>query len=305
MMPVVYSDGTFMEDTIDLQASVYSKFEDSSKAFHSLPLKPCPPKGLLYVDQREFAVTTVSDDVIDTLGSDDATTCHIVVLRHSGTGVTGLCHFDGCNTRQGVEDLVESVLKLGNDGGSLELHVVGGFQDDKETSEKLSRELLSEFHKLEVDVYLMTACISGLNNTVKNGINYPIVYGIAVSVKTGAIFPASFEYKGPDKALRSLRHFIGDTDVKNIYDGTSHRLVIGPYNYGDFPNAWILMQQSDSTLRKYLSTSPAVEPEYFEQSVRAALGFYLSNPDAASVFPDGQPHAFTMTPDGQWSAVTP
>ena len=34
-----------------------------------------------------------------------------------GTGVTGLCHFDGCNTRQGVEDLVESVLKLGNDGG--------------------------------------------------------------------------------------------------------------------------------------------------------------------------------------------
>ncbi len=183
--------------------------------------------------------------------------------------------------------------------------MVGGFDDDKKVSEKLSRELLSEFHKLEVDAYLLTACISGLNNTVKNGINYPIVYGIAVSVKTGAIFPASFEHKGPDKALRSLRHFIADTDVKNIYNSTSHHLVIGPYNYGSFPNASLLMQQSDAILRQCLSTSPGVEPEYFEQSVRAALGFYLSHPVAASVFPNGQPHVFTMTPDGQWIAVTP
>ncbi|KAK1335187.1 hypothetical protein QTO34_004771, partial [Cnephaeus nilssonii] len=41
------------------------------------------PQGLLYVQQRELAVTTSKDGSTPTPGSDDATTCHIVVLRHT------------------------------------------------------------------------------------------------------------------------------------------------------------------------------------------------------------------------------
>ena len=34
-----------------------------------------------------------------------------------------------------------------------------------------------------------------------------------MNVKSGAIFPATFEDKGPDQPLRGLRNFIGDQAV--------------------------------------------------------------------------------------------
>ena len=42
-----------------------------------------PANRLLYVQQREFAVVSPADDVIDVIGSEDATTCHLIVLRHT------------------------------------------------------------------------------------------------------------------------------------------------------------------------------------------------------------------------------
>ncbi|XP_022102190.1 protein N-terminal asparagine amidohydrolase-like [Acanthaster planci] len=305
-MPLNYCDGSRLCAQCrveDLEEVIYLKYGDSSKLLRSQPVRSCLPPSLLYVDQRELAVTTVHDDVINTLGSDDATTCHIAVLRHSGSGATGLCHFDSCGTTQGVQDLVDKVRELSQDiDGRLELHIVGGFKDDDGSSEKLSRKLLSEFHKLSVDVFLLTACISDLNNVTKSGENYPAICGLGVSVKTGEIFPASFAYKGPDKPVRSLRHFIGDKDIKNIYDHTDHRLRISPYSYtpNDFPHAALFLRQSDQTIRQYMSTSPAVEPEHFAQQVRAAITFFLSNPSSEMVFPGGRSHFFKMRQDGHW-----
>ncbi|XP_038059320.1 protein N-terminal asparagine amidohydrolase-like isoform X2 [Patiria miniata] len=274
-MPLKYKDGscvcTKKSKVEDLEKVIYLRFGDSN--------------------------------VIDTLGSDDATTCHIAVLRHSGSGATGLCHFDSCGTSQGVGDLVDRVSALSQDvDGRLELHIVGGFKDDDGSSEELSRKLLSEFHKLPVDVYLLTACISGLNNIVKNGVNHPILYGVGVSVKTGEIFPATFAYKGPDKQVRGLRHFIGDEKVINIYNHTDHRLRISPYSYRhtDFPHAAFFLQQSDQTIRQYLSTSPDVEPQHFAQQVKAAIAFFLSHPSSELVFPGGESRYFRMGQDGLW-----
>ena len=47
----------------------------------------------VYVGQREVAVSS-PDGNIDLIGSEDATTCHVVVLRHVTSGVTGLAHVD-------------------------------------------------------------------------------------------------------------------------------------------------------------------------------------------------------------------
>ena len=47
----------------------------------------------LYVGQREVAVVAPGDNV-NMVGSEDATTCHIVILRDVHTGVTGLAHLD-------------------------------------------------------------------------------------------------------------------------------------------------------------------------------------------------------------------
>ena len=50
--------------------------------------------GVLFVNQHEFAVTHPGDPNVAVLGSEDATTCHIVTLRHSNSGVTCLAHVD-------------------------------------------------------------------------------------------------------------------------------------------------------------------------------------------------------------------
>ncbi|POI34876.1 hypothetical protein CIB84_001372 [Bambusicola thoracicus] len=58
--------------------------EEKAKLLRSQPTQIVEPKGLLYVQQREFAVTTPNDGSVSILGSDDATTCHLIVLRHTG-----------------------------------------------------------------------------------------------------------------------------------------------------------------------------------------------------------------------------
>ncbi len=42
------------------------------------------PVKCLYVGQREYATLQHSDPFIDIVGSDDATTCHIVLLVDQG-----------------------------------------------------------------------------------------------------------------------------------------------------------------------------------------------------------------------------
>lgn len=84
--------------------------QDSQTLFNSHPVytetagqlmaiqnKVIGPVGLLYVLQREYAGTVPSDKNVDIIGSGDATTCIIVVVRHSGSGAVALGHFDGCS----------------------------------------------------------------------------------------------------------------------------------------------------------------------------------------------------------------
>ena len=49
----------------------------------------------MYVGQREMAVGARGDG-LEILGSEDATTCHIVIIRDvsSEAGVTGVAHID-------------------------------------------------------------------------------------------------------------------------------------------------------------------------------------------------------------------
>lgn len=70
-------------------------YRESANIFLSNKNAEIGPKGLLYVGQREFAVTSPQDVNVNIIGSDDATTCIIAIIRHSVTAVTALSHFDG------------------------------------------------------------------------------------------------------------------------------------------------------------------------------------------------------------------
>ncbi|KAL4702101.1 hypothetical protein ACJJTC_002107 [Scirpophaga incertulas] len=59
-------------------------YRDAAAQLLAAAARVVPPPGLLYVGQRELAAVVPHDKNVNIIGSDDATSCIIVVLRHSG-----------------------------------------------------------------------------------------------------------------------------------------------------------------------------------------------------------------------------
>ncbi|XP_041363947.1 protein N-terminal asparagine amidohydrolase-like [Gigantopelta aegis] len=284
----------------------YPNFKLSSERLCSQQSQEVGPKGLLYVGQREIGGTTPDDDDVHVLGSDDATTCHVVVLLHTGSGAVCIGHFDGCETKKGLESMVELVLELSKDetSGRLEIHLVGGFTDEAGHSEKLSLEILKVLTGHPSEISLVTACITDQNTVYKEGVPFPVIYGLAVDVKTRNLYKATFSDKGPDLPLRGARHFTGGKEMINIYDSHRRWLKIGPFTYKPMHYLEMWCEAPDYIIRQNLSTSPAQEPEHFEASVRASLHQMLDHPEPMkTVFSDGKPRTYTKQPDGEWKRV--
>lgn len=73
--------------------------------------------------------------------------------------------------------------------------------------------LAESFHKHPMEIDLTQACVGELNTILRGEINWPIIYGVGVNIRTGEIFPASFPDKGPDIPLRQARNFTGGQTV--------------------------------------------------------------------------------------------
>ncbi|XP_060939530.1 protein N-terminal asparagine amidohydrolase [Limanda limanda] len=294
-------------DRLNATAELFDKYphlQDGARAFSSRPLVDVDPKCLLYVQQREFAATTPSDDSVSVLGSDDATTCHLVVLRHTGSGAVCLAHCDGSSTWSEVPNLVKSVTSLSkvSKEGRLELHLFGGFNDESKTSHNLSLNILAAFHKQKEDIHLETCCITEMNDVVVDGTHRPIVYGIGVNVKTGDLFPSSFTHKGPAEELRAARTFTGG-QMADVYDSSRGLVKIGPCEWSSNLDIAFWLSQNDDTILKYLSTSPMAEPPHFVQHMKSTIQFLLEHPDSDSLFPGGQPQLYHRTEAGDWETA--
>ncbi|KAM9793082.1 protein N-terminal asparagine amidohydrolase [Neosynchiropus ocellatus] len=284
----------------------YPHLQEHAKVFRSQPLADVDPKCLLYVQQREFAATTPSDDCVSVMGSDDATTCHLVVLRHTGSGAVCLAHCDGSNTWSEIPLLVKSVMSLSHSTkeGRLELHLVGGFKDDSMTSLGLSLNILGAFQKQREHIHLITCCITDMNDVVENGTHRPVIYGIGVNVKTGVVFPASFPQKGPAEDLRSARTFTGG-QMTEIYDSCLGLVKVGPCKWSPNMDIAFWLSQTDDTILKYLSTSPMAEPPHFVQHMKSTIRFLLEHPNAETLFPGDEPQFYQRTERGDWERVQP
>ncbi|XP_075687459.1 protein N-terminal asparagine amidohydrolase isoform X2 [Rhinoderma darwinii] len=279
------------------------QLEERARKLTSQPTQVVGSNGFLYVQQRELAATIPEDSSISILGSEDATTCHIVVLRHTGSEATCLAHCDGSDTENEVAAIIQAVKSLTKTSeGRLELHVVGGFNDQRQLSLALSRQLLKAFEKQAEDVHLVTFCVTDINDKKENGIHLPIIYGI-VNVKTGEIYNAKFQDRQPDEDLRSAYILTGGRMV-NIYDAKTEQLNIGPYSWLPFPNIDFWLNQDDEQILDCFSTSPHAEPPQFVQHMKSSLQYLKVNPrPQVSVFPDGRPRSYKKKADGQWERI--
>ncbi|XP_052629227.1 protein N-terminal asparagine amidohydrolase isoform X2 [Harpia harpyja] len=187
--------------------------------------------------------------------------------------------------------------------GRLEVHLVGGFNDDRQLSQKLTNQLLRAFDLQPDDVHLVTFCVTELNDREEKDIHFPIIYGIAVNVKTAAIFPATFPEKGPDEDLRSAHVLTGAT-LTNIYDAKMEQLHIGPYFWRPFPHVDFWLEQDDKQILQNLSTSPLAEPPHFVSHIRSTLTFLKEHPfPSRSLFPDRKPRIYKKNEEGLWEQV--
>jgi len=264
----------------------------------------------LYVGQREMAVAAC-DDNMDMLGSEDATTCHIVILRDVTTEahVTGVAHIDSdepeqflaleraVRDRNGVRSVTRELDAL-----EYDVSIFGGYDDDNRTSEDITETLLSVMQALNARFRLQIACIGSVNTLVKNNVAWPRVYGAGVSLDTGQVFSAQFSYHGPDTDIRSLRLNSGGRNLNNIYDPHSGQIVLHPFTYRVIPDAHLWLRKADSFILKYCSTSPKVEPPDFCENMRSKFRRMISDPKPMdTIFPGGRPRLYTRNAiTGQW-----
>lgn len=286
----------------------FASLREKTESLRNKVLTTQGPEKMLYVLQRECAVASPDDKCIDILGSEDATTCHILVLRHSASGVTCLSHLDGAGMLRGIQTMVQTVLlhSRGGPEGRLELHLVGGFIDDRNESYGISKKIFEIFHRMTEEVHLLTACVCEFNDHMKNGIHMPIIFGIAVNLKTGELYPATFPDKGPDMALRGARHFNGNgrNNILDIYDSAKRLLVIHAFEFDPWEEASLWLMQSDKFILSNMSTSPKQEPADFVDHIRQTLTFIVENPILSkSVFPSNMSRSYTKSENGSWTTL--
>uniref|UniRef100_A0A672HXY0 Protein N-terminal asparagine amidohydrolase-like n=1 Tax=Salarias fasciatus TaxID=181472 RepID=A0A672HXY0_SALFA len=294
-------------DRIRSTAELYDRnphLQEYARAFRSKKCVDVDPKCLLYVQQREFAATTPADNYVSVIGSEDATTCHMVVLRHTGTGAVCIAHCDGSSTSSEVPQFVKAVKSLSDacKEGRLELHLVGGFNDESKMSHNLSLNILAAFQNQEEDIHLETCCTTEMNDVLVDGIHKPIIYGIGVKVETGEVFPASFTFKGPAENLRSARTFTKGEMVE-IYEPNQGIVKVGPCSWPPQPDLIKWMTMTDKEILEALSTSPKAEPSDFVRSIKATMWFILDHPNPDSLFPGDQPQRYRKTDCGDWDRI--
>ena len=101
----------------------------------------------MYIGQREIGTLSAEDPTINIIGSDDATTCHIVLIVDPGTKNCSLCHFDGTDVENGAKSMINSLKELNPNCESFYLYVAGGFDDKRSLSINLTLEIFRKFKK--------------------------------------------------------------------------------------------------------------------------------------------------------------
>jgi hypothetical protein len=258
-------------------------------------------QDVLYVAQGEVAHAIPSQ--CDIIMSDKATTCHILALRSTltdhSTPMSSLTHIDSISYEDCVRAMVQEHKsfhrtfkeeeKKDTDSSTdskitLDVHVVGGFDDAKGSSREISNWLITLLASIAAEekdslvITLQTCAISSMND---DGRNAPMARGLAMDTKTGETFLARCDEQvaGPSIPLRSIRLWSGSCPkLSVIHTAYSNTVCIEPFKYAPFKELDGLLTLQDDVLLKYTSTSPDCEEVDFCQCIRSTLKFLRDVP---------------------------
>ena len=125
---VLIIDKQICSDRFSLeQLAQHTSLIDSSTEFAKSPeFKQLPEEiaRTIYVHQREFGVVGKNDpNGFQFIGSDDATTCHILVLDNQHA--IGVIHLDGEETNESLEKMLNEMKTYAPDNTHYDTYLVG------------------------------------------------------------------------------------------------------------------------------------------------------------------------------------
>lgn len=140
-------------------------------------------------------------------------------------------------------------------------------------------------------------CVCGENTVVKDEKPWPGIMGIVFNVKDGSLHPASWNNRGPEAVLRSARVFAGDPHVYDVYDSSSQKLSIHPFETESQNEYLMYLTLTDDKIRQFFSTSPDQEPDHFVKNVRESFQLLSSGAD---LFPSKEPLVYVFR-ESRWT----
>lgn len=235
---------------------------------------------------------------VDFIGTDDATTCHIVGIRNTRTGAVAVAHLDQPEGFDEIGAMEEAVSN--GDNAHLELYLVGGFTDPAiSDSPALSEAVLRYFCLKSKKTYLLMAARLGPANTMVDGQGRyaPVCRSLGFRCRDGAVFSGDFPaiVRGPAKTLRSAGMMSEKARPLNRlhYDPKASSIIITPFQLERNPGMRSFLRLDDQQILQYTSTSPLVEGPHFAQEMRQVMRLMLTW-DQESMFPNNQPAVYKI-----------
>ena len=171
----------------------------------------------------------------------------------------------------------------------VQIHICGGFDDDRHSSQRISEWLLhllawlAEEYKDQIRMTLNTCVISTMNDT---GSTAPVGRGMGIDLRTGEPFLAKVDSDacGPAQQIRNARIWSrGDGTLNEVHTATSNDFIIQPFFYQGSSRHDDYLRMPNEKMILRTSTSPDVEESDFCSSVRSTLR-YMRTVDCTNVF---------------------
>ncbi|XP_050235121.1 protein N-terminal asparagine amidohydrolase isoform X2 [Mercurialis annua] len=292
-VPSSQGTDTLMEHPLLLAASLSFKAKQEHN-FSQSNLQTSMRSRWIYIFQREYA--TVDPQLVDYIGTDEATTCVGLVIRNRKNGMISVAHMDSPKVvEHGLTQMLSALVNHNDDHTDLDVHLIGGFEDVSSQhangtsnsknyaklggySFPLCTKIIETLGRRQERFHIQTLFILSHNTRRDSqGNAYPIINGFMVETSTGSLIPARFDRttRGPDEIVRRIRVCASGEDP-----------------------SW-------NEILLSCSTSPSAEGPDFVDNERRQWDYLIKHPDWQYTFPKRQPRIFERSCDGVWKRLLP
>lgn len=284
---------------------------ETSNIFNSTELIiPTNDTKVLYVTQGEIATNVKTNiGLFDIIGSDDATTCHLLFAKSNKSNRLLCTHIDSSNKCNGINFIIDELILSNVDDDYIDIYIIGGLDD--ELSNDITKLLLNQIDKTIFKCILKLLCVNKLNIIEKNNIMYPMNLGAGFDINHNTIKRMFFNKnkKEPNYLLRNARSYEITDDIyslKIVYNGNiNDYFCISCFSIIEDINPIVMryyLSLSDNELLLSCSTSPNVEPKHFVSDMRETF-LFISNKDNICDSFQQKDLYYKIKDNGEWEKI--